>query len=73
MAETAVQNPFTSPLRVNVARILAKTVTNYLKDPEHRKAFEAWYREKYGKEYVWKTLSDLQREKEACEHAQPLE
>ena len=54
MSETNTINPFTSPKRNNVARILARTVKEYLKEPAHRKEFEEWYRDKYGKEYVWK-------------------
>lgn len=34
--------------------ILARKVENYFQDKENRKKFEDWYRQKYGKEYVWK-------------------
>ena len=39
---------------VNLGRILAQTVTEYLKDAQHRREFEEWYRQKYGKDYEWR-------------------
>ena len=40
---------------------VARAVQKCFKKEENRKAFEQWYFEKYGKEYVWKTMkaSDL--------------
>lgn len=37
-----------------IGRLLAKTVSRYLKDEEHRREFEEWYFKKYGVEYQWK-------------------
>lgn len=34
--------------------ILMKKVEDYFQDEEHRKQFEEWYREKYGKDYEWR-------------------
>lgn len=36
------------------ARYIAKDIQEYFKTEEHRKEFEEYYFEKYGKEYVWK-------------------
>lgn len=44
----------TSPSRNSLGRILARTVSHYFEDKEHRREFEAWYEETYGKKYVWK-------------------
>lgn len=43
------------------ATYVAREVQKCFKKEENRKAFEKWYFEKYGKEYVWKTMkvSDL--------------
>lgn len=38
-----------------IGRLLAKTVSRYLKDKEHRREFEEWYFKKYGVNYQWKT------------------
>lgn len=35
---------------------LAKTVREYFRDSENRKKFEKWYKEKYGRDYVWETV-----------------
>lgn len=40
---------------IRIGRLLAKTVTTYLKDEEHRREFEEWYFKKYGVKYQWKT------------------
>ena len=32
---------------------LAKKVSEYYQDPAHRREFERWYKETYGKSYVW--------------------
>lgn len=45
-------------------RDLARRVRRYYADEEHRKEFEEWYFKKYGKQYVWKRLSDIRREKQ---------
>ncbi len=37
-----------------VCSILVEKVNQYFKDPKHRKAFEEWYRQRYGKEYEWR-------------------
>lgn len=34
--------------------LLAQTVREYFKDEEHRKEFETWYEQKYGRKYQWK-------------------
>lgn len=34
--------------------ILMKKVEDYFRDEEHRKQFENWYRNKYGKDYEWR-------------------
>lgn len=46
--------PIESHAAANLGRILARTVTDYLKDAQHRREFEEWYRQKYGKEYEWR-------------------
>lgn len=48
-------------------RDLARRVRRYYADEEHRKEFEEWYFKKYGKQYVWKRLSDIRREKDGTE------
>lgn len=35
-------------------RMLRRTVRRYLDDKKHRKEFEKWYLDKYGKPYEWK-------------------
>lgn len=55
MLESLLQdNPFCD--------ILMRKVSDYYKDEEHRKQFEKWYREKYGKEYEWRDAHDKQQE-----------
>lgn len=34
--------------------ILMKKVEEYFQDEEHKRQFEEWYRQKYGKDYEWK-------------------
>jgi hypothetical protein len=46
--------PMESRVVDNLARILARKVTDYLQDPVHKREFENWYRQKYGKEYEWR-------------------
>ena len=36
------------------SRLMYKRIRMYFTDPQHRKEFEAWYFEKYGKKYEWK-------------------
>ncbi len=40
-----------------LCKLLVEKVSQYLQDEEHRKEFEKWYFQKYGKKYKWKTLS----------------
>ena len=47
------------------AQILARTVQDYMQDPEHRREFEKWYLKEYGKPYVWKTLADKENERKS--------
>ena len=35
------------------AKMVGREVIKYFRDPENRKRFEEWHREKYGTEYVW--------------------
>ena len=37
-----------------IAALLARKVEAYFQDEEHRKQFEEWYRQKYGKDYEWR-------------------
>lgn len=37
-----------------IGKLLARTVSEYLKDEEHRREFEKWYLEKYGAPYQFK-------------------
>lgn len=37
--------------------LLAQRVREYFKDEDHRREFEDWYRQKYGKEYTWKKVT----------------
>lgn len=43
-------------------RELLKKVLDYLQDEEHRKEFEKWYLQKYGKPYEWKKISIKDKE-----------
>ena len=38
--------------------LLAQRVRDYFKDNSHRVEFENWYRQKYGKQYAWKKVSE---------------
>ena len=38
----------------SLGRLLARTVSRYLQSAEHRREFEAWYEQTYGKKYTWK-------------------
>ena len=46
--------PMESRVVDNLGRILAQKVQAYLRDPVHKREFEDWYRQKYGKEYKWR-------------------
>ena len=41
-------------IKIRLAKLTAHTVTEYFKDPEHRKEFEEWYLKEYGEPYLWK-------------------
>ncbi len=45
---------FESGVKLRLGRLVAKTVTKYFSDESHRKEFEEWYFQKYGKPYQWK-------------------
>lgn len=42
--------------------ILMRKVSDYFKNEEHRKQFEEWYRQKYGKEYEWRDAHEQQKD-----------
>lgn len=44
------------PNWMNLAKVLAEKVTLSLRDEKNRKDFEAWYKARYGKDYVWKHI-----------------
>ena len=35
---------------------VGRKVQAYYRDPEHRRQFSDWYREKYGEEYDWNKM-----------------
>lgn len=37
-----------------ICTILKSKVEDYFRDEENRRRFEEWYKDKYGKEYVWR-------------------
>ena len=39
----------------SVGLSLFHRVEEYFHDRQHRKEFEVWYKQTYGKSYVWKT------------------
>lgn len=45
---------FTPAVKVRLARLVARTVSEYFRDPAHRAEFEKWHLETYGTKYVWK-------------------
>ena len=51
-------------VKLRLGRLVARTVSNYFKDPAHRAEYEKWHLETYGEPYVWKyttiTESDLE-------------
>ena len=51
-------------LERELAVCLAREVTEYFRDPEHRKKFEEWYLKKYGESYDWKNPKDRRKGKE---------
>lgn len=38
--------------------LLVQRVRDYFKDSSHRAEFENWYRQKHGKQYAWKKVSE---------------
>lgn len=38
-----------------IIKLLSRKVTEYFKNEENRKDFEAWYERRTGKKYQWKT------------------
>lgn len=38
----------------HIPTLISRAVQDCMQIPENRKRFEEWYREKYGREYVWK-------------------
>jgi hypothetical protein len=46
--------PLEETTKKRIGRLLAKKVSRYLEDLEHRREFEEWYFKKYGTEYQWK-------------------
>lgn len=42
------------------ASLLARSVREFFQDERHRKEFEEWYLKKYGKPYVWESVSLIQ-------------
>ena len=54
MANTLTQEVINSDKFEVFAFVLAKRVEKYFQDDEHKRQFEEWYREKYGKEYEWR-------------------
>ena len=57
MCKESVFTPEVQGQEKALALLLAQEVREYFKDPEHRKEFERWYLEKYGKPYEWKTVN----------------
>lgn len=49
-----MSTPLEESTKKRIGRLLAKTVSRYLKDEEHRREFEKWYFDRYGKEYQWR-------------------
>lgn len=39
-----------------VSSLLARKVREYFETPEHRKEFEKWYEQRYGKAYQWRQI-----------------
>lgn len=37
--------------------LLAQKVRTYFKDEQHRREFEDWYEQRYGKKYKWKKVT----------------
>jgi hypothetical protein len=37
--------------------LLAQKVRTYFKDEQHRRDFEDWYEQRYGKKYKWKKVT----------------
>lgn len=41
-----------------ISSALAERVKAYFQDPEHRKEFEDWYKQKHGKDYEWRNTHE---------------
>lgn len=37
--------------------LIARNVREFFKDEQHRAEFEQWYERRYGKKYVWRSIS----------------
>lgn len=48
--------PEKQPQARALSLLLAQTVREYFRDPQHRAEFECWYEARYGKKYVWKKV-----------------
>ena len=46
--------PLDESTKKRIGRLLAKTVSQYFQEEEHRREFEEWYFDKYGVKYQWK-------------------
>lgn len=40
-----------------VSLLLAQRVREFFMDEQHRREFETWYEERYGKKYEWKRVT----------------
>lgn len=49
-----MSTPLEESTKKRIGRLLAKTVSRYLKDEEHHREFEEWYFKKYGVKYQWR-------------------
>lgn len=57
MSELKFKRDMTLELSVLTTALLGR-VKAYYRDPEHRREFEVWYKQKYGKDYEWKNRHD---------------
>lgn len=39
-------------------KTMTQAIREYLQEPNHKKEFETWYRNRYGKQYEWRTIKD---------------
>lgn len=61
-----MNTPLEESTKKRAGRLLAKTVSQYLKREEHRREFEEWYFKKYGVKYQWK-FGSMTAEREASD------